>query len=142
MNDQGCIEDLLNALMTFYSVAVIEHYMIILLLIRSRNTEEVRDQLLNALRDHLDKENRILNNMSGLMKCLDEHSISLINEFIKNVRDGIALINDPEFMSNYINDFMITIKAITKYILNHDEILSNIINLLQDIIRKYVSNFT
>ncbi|GAB6946413.1 hypothetical protein JCM16161A_05430 [Vulcanisaeta sp. JCM 16161] len=142
MNELKCVENLLNALMTFYSVAVIEHYMILLLLTRSKNTESVRDQLLNVVRDHLDKENRILSNTSELMECIDEHTMSLINRFAKDVQDGVALVNDPEFISNYINDFTIAVKDLTRYILNHTELLSSIINLLWENVRKYMGDFT
>ena len=141
MSNTECIEDVLNALMTFYSVVSIEHYMILLLIIRSRSTEGVYDQLLNAVRDHLDKENRMLNNLLRLRNCLNDAK-TLINDFAKNVQDGIAMVNDPEFISVYINDFTIAVRTLTKYILSHEEILSKIINSLQEYVRKYMSNFT
>ena len=141
MSNTECIEDVLNALMTFYSVVSIEHYMILLLIIRSRSTEGVYDQLLNAVRDHLDKENRMLNNLLRLRNCLNDAK-TLINDFAKNVQDGIAMVNDPEFISVYINDFTIAMRTLTKYILSHEEILSKIINSLQEYVRKYMSNFT
>ncbi|ADN51130.1 hypothetical protein [Vulcanisaeta distributa] len=143
MSNVECIDDLLNALMTFYSVAVIEHYMIFLLLIKSRNNEAIHDQLLNTVRDHLDKENRMLNNMLRLlMECFNENTTSLVNEFVRNVQDGITLINDPEFISNYINDFATAVKTLVKYVLNHEELLSRVVNLLRENVRKYISSFT
>ncbi len=140
MSNVKCIDDLLNTLMTFYSVAVVEHYMIFLLLIKSKNNEAMYDQLLNAVRDHLDKENRMLNNMLGLMECLDESKMSLINELIKNVQNGITLVNDPEFISSYINDFVTAVKALARYILNHEELFSRVINSLRENVRKYMDN--
>ncbi len=83
MRNMECIEDLLNAVMTFYSVAVIEHYMIFLLIIRARSVNDVHDQLLNAVRDHLDKEDRMLDNMLRLKDCVDGNTSLLLNGFIK-----------------------------------------------------------
>ncbi len=132
----------MNAVMTFYSVAVIEHYMIFLLISKSRSTEGVYDQLLNAVRDHLDKEDRILNNTLRLKECVNGNVASLLNELIKNIQDGITLVNDPEFISNYINDFTIAVKALTKYMLHHEELMSRIINELQENIRRYMRSLT
>ena len=141
MSNAACIEDLMNALMTFYSVVSIEHYMILLLIIKSRSTEDIYDQLLNVVRDHLNKESRMLNNLLRLRNCLSEDAITLINDFAKNVQNGIDMMNDPEFISTYINDFTTAVRALTKYILFHNEILSKIINLLQEYVRKYMNNF-
>ena len=141
MNNAKCVEDLLNALMTFYSVVSIEHYMILLLIIKSRSAEGVYDQLINVVRDHLDKESRILNNLLRLRNCLGEDVITLINDFTKNVQDGIKMVNDPEFVSTYINDFATAVRTLTNYILSHEERLSKIINLLQEYARKYVNDF-
>lgn len=140
MRNMECIEDLLNAVMTFYSVAVIEHYMIFLLIIRARSVNDVHDQLLNAVRDHLDKEDRMLDNMLRLKDCVDGNTSLLLNGFIKNVKDGIALVNDPEFISNYINDPETAIKTLIKYMLYHEELLSSIINALRENIRKFMNN--
>ncbi|GAB6944808.1 hypothetical protein [Vulcanisaeta sp. JCM 14467] len=142
MNNAKCIEDLLNALMTFYSVVSIEHYMILLLIIKSRSTEGVYDQILNVVRDHLDKESRMLNNLLRLRNCLSEDTTTIINDFAKNVQDGIAMINDPEFISVYINDFMSAVRTLARYILSHEELLSKIINSLQEYVRKYMNDFT
>ena len=141
MNNAKCVEDLLNALMTFYSVVSIEHYMILLLIIKSRSAEDVYDQLINVVRDHLDKESRILNNLLGLRNCLGEDVITLINDFTKNVQDGIKMVNDPEFVSTYINDFAMAVRTLTSYILSHEERLSKIIDSLQEYARKYVNDF-
>ena len=141
MNNAKCVEDLLNALMTFYSVVSIEHYMILLLIIKSRSAEGVYDQLINVVRDHLDKESRILNNLLRLRNCLGEDVITLINDFTKNVQDGIKMVNDPEFVSTYINDFATAVRTLTSYILSHEERLSKIIDSLQEYARKYVNDF-
>ena len=141
MNNAKCVEDLLNALMTFYSVVSIEHYMILLLIIKSRSAEGVYDQLINVVRDHLDKESRILNNLLRLRNCLGEDVITLINDFTKNVQDGIKMVNDPEFVSTYINDFAMAVRTLTDYILSHEERLSKIIDSLQEYARKYVNDF-
>ena len=140
MNNTECIEELLNALMTIYSILSIEHYMILLLIIKSRSTDEVYDQLLNTVRDHLDKEGRILNNIQKLRNCLNEDTTTLINDFTKNVQEGTALVNDPEFISTYINNPSEAVKSLTKYVLTHEELLSKIINTIQQHIRNHINN--
>ena len=140
MNNTECIEELLNALMTIYSILSIEHYMILLLIIKSRSTDEVYDQLLNTVRDHLDKEGRILNNIQKLRNCLNEDATTLINDFTKNVQEGTTLVNDPEFISTYINNPREAVKSLTKYVLTHEELLSKIINTIRQHIRNHINN--
>ncbi|WP_229709725.1 hypothetical protein [Vulcanisaeta souniana] len=136
-----CLENAMNLLMTFYSVMVVEHYMIFLLISKA-GSDEIQDQLLNTLRDHLHKEDSMLRNMEGTMICLGNDTTMAFKDFLKNVHDGISLTDDPEFISNYINNFDNTIKDIVRYMLIHDEIMSRIIAALRIKIHAYLKNLT
>ena len=136
----NCIEELLNLLMTAYSIIMIEHYMILLLILKARSDEGVKDQLLNSIREHLDKERRILK-VSRLGECLSGDIEALINDFVKNVDYGLSIVDDPEFLSNYINNFRETLTTVAKYVLNHEELASGLISKLQNIVRNEVASF-
>ncbi|MCG2869117.1 MAG: hypothetical protein L7H10_00050 [Vulcanisaeta sp.] len=136
----NCIEELLNLLMTAYSIIMIEHYMILLLILKARSDEGVKDQLLNSIREHLDKERRILK-VSRLGECLSSDIEALINDFVKNVDYGLSIVDDPEFLSNYINNFRETLTTVAKYVLNHEELASGLISKLQNIVLNEVASF-
>ena len=131
----------MNLMMTFYSVMLIEHYMIFLLISKAGN-DEIQDQLLNTLREHLHKEDTMLRNMEDTMTCLGNDTATAFKDFLSNVHDGISLIDDPEFISNYINNFTNTIRDIARYMLVHDEIMSRITTALRMKIHTYLRNLT
>ncbi|MGC9152423.1 MAG: hypothetical protein ACP5GY_01650 [Vulcanisaeta sp.] len=134
MNNSNCLEELMNSLMTIYSISIIEHYMILLMIIKAGKGADIQDQLINALREHLDKESRLIKSMEKLNLCLDTHAIKLINDYLRNISEGLSLINDAEFISNYINNFTDSLKTLLKYLVIHNELLIKIINLIQEAI--------
>ncbi|MFB6470180.1 MAG: hypothetical protein TU36_002935 [Vulcanisaeta sp. AZ3] len=134
MNSNHCIRELMNLMMSTYSIIVVEHYMILMMLEEASKGANLQDQLINVLRDHLDKEIRVMKNIDELRQCLDNDTIILIEDFLSNVTEGSSLTNDPEFLSNYIHDFTGTLKPLIRYMLTHEELFWKFINRLREVI--------
>jgi hypothetical protein len=113
---------------------MIEHYMILLLIIKARNNVNLQDQLLNLVRDHLDKEKRLIET-ARLNDCVSNDLANTIGEFISNINNGLLMVSDPEFVSSYISNFTDALRIIAKYMVNHEELASKVMTELQRVVR-------
>ncbi len=135
--NNNCIENIINLLASAYSIIMIEHYMILLLIIKARNNVNLQDQLLNLVRDHLDKEKRLIET-AGLNDCVSNDLANTIGEFISNIDNGLLMVSDPEFVSSYISNFTDALRIIAKYMVNHEELASKVMTELQRVVRDAV----
>ncbi|WP_069808023.1 hypothetical protein [Vulcanisaeta thermophila] len=121
-----CLEELLNSLMTYISIAQIEHYLLLLLIHKALRGAEVQDQLLNILQSHLNKELTILRKIEQT-KCVEGDAEKKLTEAIDALNNELNTYKDPEFISMYINNFNNTLKTLGTNLLQHMRIINEVV---------------